>query len=64
MIRNRSTPLSSTTCSGLRDLVAGVVFLDSSVLFNLLDVPAKNSDRSEVIARFQRLARGVVVETA
>ena len=44
--------------------MAGVVFLDSSVLFNLLDVPAKNSDRSEVIARFQRLARGVVVETA
>lgn len=37
--------------------MAGVVFLDSSVLFNLLDVPAKNSDRSEVIARFQRLAR-------
>jgi len=36
--------------------MAGVVFLDSSVLFNLLDVPAKNSDRSEVIARFSDLS--------
>ncbi len=37
--------------------MAGVVFLDSSVLFNLLDVPAKNSDRTAVVARFQRLVR-------
>lgn len=35
--------------------MAGVVFLDSSVLFNLLDVPAKNSDRAAVVAEFQRL---------
>lgn len=34
-----------------------VVFLDSSVLFNLLDVPGKNSDRETVVAEFQRLAR-------
>jgi len=37
--------------------VTGVVFLDSSVLFNLLDVPAKNSDRAAVVAKFQRLVR-------
>lgn len=34
-----------------------VVFLDSSVLFNLLDVPGKNSDREAITARFRRLAR-------
>lgn len=37
--------------------MASVVFLDSSVLFNLLDVPAKNSDRTHVVAEFQRLVR-------
>ncbi len=37
--------------------MAGVVFLDSSVLFNLLDVPGKNGDRDEVLTEFQRLAR-------
>jgi hypothetical protein len=35
-----------------------VVFLDSSVLFNLLDVPGKNGDRGAVIAEFRRLAEG------
>ena len=37
--------------------MGGVVFLDSSVLFNLLDVPAKNGDRTAVVAKFQRLVR-------
>lgn len=37
--------------------MAGVVFLDSSVLFNLLDVPGKNGDRDDVVTRFQRLAQ-------
>lgn len=37
--------------------MAGVVFLDSSVLFNLLDVPGKNGDRTTVAAEFQRLSR-------
>ena len=40
--------------------MGGVVFLDSSVLFNLLDVPARNSDRIEVIAKFQRLVREAI----
>lgn len=35
--------------------MGGVVFLDSSVLFNLLDVPHKNGDRPEVVAKFQKL---------
>lgn len=32
-----------------------VVFLDSSVLFNLLDVPGKNGERTAVVAEFIRL---------
>lgn len=36
-------------------MTAGVVFLDSSVLFNLLDVPGKSGDRQSVVAEFQRL---------
>lgn len=36
-------------------MTAGVVFLDSSVLFNLLDVPDKSGDRQSVVAEFQRL---------
>lgn len=36
--------------------MAGVVFLDSSVLFNLLDVPGKNGDRDTIVSRFRRLA--------
>lgn len=37
--------------------MAEVVFLDSSVLFNLLDVPGKNSDNATVRSEFRRLAR-------
>jgi hypothetical protein len=37
--------------------MGGVVFLDSSVLFNLLYVPGKNADRDAVIAEFKRLTR-------
>lgn len=33
-----------------------VVFLDSSVLFNILGVPRKCSDRAEVVARFKEQA--------
>lgn len=36
--------------------MSSVVFLDSSVLFNLLDVPGKNGDRATVVTKFQRLA--------
>lgn len=32
-----------------------VVFVDSSVLYNLLDVPQKNSDRAEIVGVFRRL---------
>lgn len=32
--------------------MAAVVFLDTSVLLNLLDVPGKNSDRAEIRADF------------
>ncbi|MDN5747420.1 MAG: hypothetical protein L0H64_02655 [Pseudonocardia sp.] len=32
-----------------------VVFLDSSVLFNLLDVPGRNGERTAVVAEFKRL---------
>lgn len=32
-----------------------VVFLDSSVLFSLLDVPGKNGERTAVVAEFKRL---------
>lgn len=34
-----------------------VVFLDSNVLLNLLDVPGKNSDRHRVAEEFRRLAK-------
>ena len=33
-----------------------VVFLDSSVLFNLLEVPRKCSDRASVVDEFKQLA--------
>ncbi len=33
----------------------GVIFLDSSILLNILDVPQKNSDRATVLPRFQEL---------
>lgn len=46
--------LSSTAFSGSPD-VAEVVFLDTSVLLNVLDVPDKNSDRDEVRAEFRQL---------
>lgn len=32
-----------------------VVFQDSSVLFNLLDVPGRNGERTAVVAEFKRL---------
>lgn len=35
--------------------MAEVVFLDTSVLLNVLDVPRKNSDRDQVRAEFARL---------
>ncbi len=35
-----------------------VVFLDSSVIFNLLDVTGKNSDRGAVVAEFRRRQSG------
>lgn len=33
-----------------------VVFLDTSVLCNIVDVPGKNQDRDDVLARFERRA--------
>ena len=35
--------------------MATVVFVDTSVLLNVLDVPGKNSDRTTVIAEFKAL---------
>ncbi len=35
--------------------MAEVVFLDTNVLLNVLDVPGKNSDRAEVVTEFRRL---------
>ncbi len=35
--------------------MGGVVFLDTSVLLNLLDVPHNNDDRAEVTERLRRL---------
>lgn len=46
--------LSSTASSGSPD-VAEVVFVDTNVLLNVLDVPDKNSDRDEVTAEFRQL---------
>lgn len=37
------------------------VFLDTSVLLNLLDIPRKNSHRAEAVTEFKRLARDVSV---
>lgn len=37
--------------------VAEVVFVDSSILYNLLDIPHKNGERIEVVAEFTRLRR-------
>lgn len=39
--------------------MAGVVFLDTSVLLNLLDVPHNNSDHAEIREEFRRLAADV-----
>lgn len=36
--------------------MGGVVFLDTSVLLNLLDVPHNNDDHAEITRRFRRLA--------
>lgn len=36
--------------------MAEVVFVDTSVLLNLLDVPGKNGDRDSVTAEFKRMA--------
>lgn len=36
-----------------------VVFLDSSVLFNILEVPHKCSDRDSVVAEFTQLTEKV-----
>lgn len=36
--------------------MAETVFLDTSVLLNLLDIPGKNSDRERAVAEFKRLA--------
>lgn len=45
---------SSTASSGSLD-VGEVVFVDTSVLLNVLDVPGKNSDRGTVTLRFKDL---------
>jgi hypothetical protein len=37
--------------------MADVVFLDTSVLLNILDVPGKNSDRDDVVSEFRRLVK-------
>jgi hypothetical protein len=41
--------------------MAETVFIDTSVLLNLLDVPRKNSDRDEAVTEFKRLAKDVTV---
>lgn len=37
--------------------MAEVVFLDTSILLNVLDVPGKNGERTHVVPAFQKLVR-------
>ncbi len=48
---------TSWTASWASPDVAEVVFLDSSVLLNVLNVPGKNGERDEVLDTFTQLRR-------
>lgn len=47
--------MTSREFSESGDSVSEVVFVDSSILYNLLDIPHKNSHRVEVLEEFARL---------